>query len=232
MKISEYALKARYAPALVTIVLPIMVFNHFFISAEFAEFVGKVIGAKLVSNLTISTICLYFFSEFGRFLGKHVFENCYYKHESQMPTTNFLMQSDSTYSSEYKEQFGERVYKEFGFKLPSVEDQLSDEAAARTRIVEVMGLIRKKLGNNKFLLQHNIEYGAMRNAIGGSIFGVCFCLVNIGFFWFVYNNKLAVYISAVLFVPYIFLILLSKVIINFYGLNYTKVLFREYMGNA
>jgi hypothetical protein len=207
-----------------------MIFNHFFVSPEFAALVGNIIGAKLVSNLTISAICLYYFSEFGRFVGKHVFENRYYKEESYMPTTNFLLHSDLTFSAEYKERFCARVSNDFGFELPSAANQLSDEVAARRRIVEVMALIRQKLKGNRFLLQHNIEYGAMRNAIGGAAIGVVLCLLNIGFFYLVVPSKLAIYISAVLLILYVLLLLLSKIIINFYGRNYAKVLFREFMG--
>lgn len=230
--IDKYSLKARYAPALITIVLPIMIFNHFFVSPEFASLVGNIIGAKIVSNLTISTICLYYFSEFGRFVGKHVFENLYYKEESYMPTTNFLLESDSTFSSEYKELFRTRVSNEFEFDLPSPVNQKSDEVAARRRVVEIMALIRKKLKGNSFLLQHNIEYGAMRNAIGGAVIGVVLCLINIGFFYWAVSSTLAIYISGVLLVVYVLLLLFSKVIIGFYGRNYAKVLFREFMGRT
>ena len=147
-----------------------------------------------------------------------------------MPTTNFLLHSDSTFSAEYKERFRARVSNDFGFELPSAANQLSDEVAARRRIVEVMALIRQKLKRNRFLLQHNIEYGAMRNAIGGAAMGVVLCLVNIGFFYLAVPYRLAIYISAVLLILYVLLLLLSKIIINFYGRNYAKVLFREFMG--
>lgn len=232
MIIDKYSLKARYAPALLTIVLPIMIFNHFFISPEFASLVGNVIGAKIVSNLTISSICLYYFSEFGRLVGKNVFENFYYKEESYMPTTNFLMESDPTFTSEYKEVFRTRVLIEFGFDLPSPANQKSDEITARKRIVEVMALIRKKLEKNKFLFQHNIEYGAMRNAVGGATIGIALCFINIGFFYWAFPSTLAIYISSVLFALYVLLLLLSKIIINFFGRNYAKILFREFIAGT
>ena len=55
-------------------------------------------GVKLMSNLTISAICLYYLSEFGRFIAKHFFENRYYREESNMPTTIYLMHANSTFS--------------------------------------------------------------------------------------------------------------------------------------
>lgn len=232
MKIDDYALKARYAPALLTIIIPIMVFNHFFVSAEFSKFVGEFMGAKLISNLTISAVCLYYLSEFGRIMGKNVFEKRYFRDESKMPTTNFLMHSDNTYSSEYKQKLRDHVHSEFGLGLPNLNDEEADERAARTRIVEAMALVRKKLKDNEFLLQHNIEYGAMRNAIGGALLGAILSSINIWFFSKVVPGELAVTLSVVTLILYLLLLALSKVIVNFYGRNYAKILFREFMGST
>lgn len=229
MKFNTYSLKGRIAPAFVSIILPIMVFNHFFVSDEFSKAVGEILGAKLISNLTISTICLYFLSEFGRLIGKNVFERIYLKDESRMPTTNFMMFSDKTYSDDYKMKIREKIKSDFDVKLPK-DEELKNETLARTKIVEAMALIRKKLKGNKFLFQHNVEYGIMRNAIGGAVFGALFALLNIIFFYFVIKVDLAIFISIGLFVIYSLLLSCSKVVINFYGRNYAKILFREYMG--
>ena len=105
-----------------------------------------------------------------------------------------------------------------------------NEVNSRTRIVEVMAQVRKKLHGNKFLLQHNIEYGAMRNAIGGSIIGAVLSLTGIIFFSFYLPVELAVYINVITLTIYFLLILLSKIIIEFYGKNYAKILYREYLG--
>ena len=92
-----------------------------------------------------------------------------------------------------------------------------------------MSQIRQKLHNNKFLFQHNIEYGAMRNVIGGSIVGIIFSSFNIYFFMCIKEVKLAVTISLVALCAYVLLVLFSKVIINFYGKNYARILYREYI---
>ena len=189
-------------------------------------------GAKLISNLTISAVCLYYLSEFGRIMGKNVFEKRYFRDESKMPTTNFLMHSDNTYSSEYKQKFRDRAHSEFGLGLPNLNDEEADERAARTRIVEAMALFRKKLKDNEFLLQHNIEYGAMRNAIGGALLGAILSSINIWFFSKVVPGELAVTLSVVTLILYLLLLAFSKVIVNFYGRNYAKVLFREFMGST
>ena len=187
-------------------------------------------GARLLSDLTLSAVCLYYLSEFGRMFGKNIFEKRYFSDELHMPTTNFLMHSDRTFSLEYKKKFAARVHSEFGLTLPKINDQLADDSAARARIVEAMALVRKQLMGNKFLLQHNIEYGAMRNAIGGALLGTTLSLLNMWFFLTVVPNELPIILSIGTLALYLVLLLSSKLIMDFYGRNYAKVLFREYMG--
>jgi len=226
----SYSIKGRLLPAFFSMVIPIMIFNHFFISEEFSQFVGGVLGAKIISNLTISSVCLYFICELGRFIAKNVFEKIYFKQELCMPTTNFLLFNDDTYSDDYKKRMHEKIFKDFKVILLTKDEELSNQQLARKKIVEIMALIRKKLHNNKFLLKHNIEYGAMRNTIGGSVIGIFFSIFNIIFFSIYFKNNLAVCISVFTFFVYILFIFFSKIIIDFYGKNYAKILFREYMG--
>jgi hypothetical protein len=229
MKFNEYALKARIMPAFFSIIIPIMVFNHFYVSEEFSKFVGGVLGAKILSNLSISVICLYFLSEIGRLISKNVFERIFFRDEAYMPTTNYLMFSDQTYSYQHKVRIRDKVLSDFKIKLPDSAEEEADGHDARKKIVETMALIRDKLNGNKFLLQHNIEYGAMRNVIGGSVLGIFLSIFNIIFFSLFVKVDLAFYISAVTLVIYLLFVLFSKIIISFYGNNYAKILFREYM---
>jgi len=229
MKFDTYALKGRVIPAFLSIIIPIMIFNHFYVSEEFSKFVGEVFGAKLVSNLTISGICLFYLSEFGRLIGKNIFEKSYFKDERRMPTTNYLLFCDPAYSEQHKNRIRNKIKRDFDISLPTKEEEAIDQDGARTRIVEVMALIRKKLHGNKFLLQHNIEYGSMRNAIGGSVIGLILSLANILFFNFIIPGELAVTLSVITFFIYLLMIISSKYIIEFYGNNYAKILYREYL---
>ncbi len=141
-----------------------------------------------------------------------------------------MLFSDSLYSEQHKNKIRDKMASDFAVLLPTKEEEEVDQGNARTRIVEVMALVRKKLHGNKFLLQHNIEYGAMRNVIGGSVIGLVLSLINIIFFSFTAPNKLAVAISVSTFAIYLLLIILSKYIIEFYANNYAKILYREYLG--
>jgi hypothetical protein len=231
MKFDAYSLKARIAPAFVSIILPIMFFNFFFSSPQFAKFVGGVIGAKIFANLSISLICLYFLSEAGRFVAKHVFERIYFQAETRMPTTELLMFGNQTYSVDYKTRIRQKINKDFRIKLPTPEEEVTDNDLARRRIVETMALVRKKLAKNPLLIQHNTEYGAVRNLIGGAVIGTVLSGINLWFFSDAYKNDLASRISLVMLGCYIIIVAASRPLFSFYGFNYAKILFREYMGS-
>jgi len=230
MKLDAYSIKARFFPVLVTAVLPAMIFNYFYVSEEFARFVGYILGAKFLSNVSLSFICLIYLSEISRMIAKGIFESHFFNNELSMPTTTFMLFKDKTYSDDLKIMFRNTVKSDFGLDLASNEQEEVDEQNAKRKIVESMALIRKKLHKNTFLQQHNIEYGAMRNAIGGSVIGFFICLWNIYFFHAVVHNELAINISLFLVCIYTLLLVFSKFILNFYGVSYAKVLFREYLG--
>jgi len=230
MKFNIYAWKGRLFPTFISIIIPIMIFNHFFACEELGKFIGNVFDAKIISNITISMVLLYYLSEVGRFFGKHIFENIYFKDESKMPTTQLLMFKDKTYSEDYKNKIHSRIFNDFNIRLPTKTEEESDDNLVRRKIIETMSLIKNKLHNNSFLLQHNIEYGAMRNTIGGAILGVLFSIINIVFFSIYLKVNLAVYISIFTLFIYLMLILFSKTILTFYGNNYAKILYREYLG--
>src|SRR5580698_7759200 len=121
MRFDMYDLKARVFPALVTIVVPILVFNQFYVNAELAKFVGFVFGLSLLTNISMAVVCLYFLSEIWRLIAKNVFERIYFKEEAHMPTTNFLMYADPTYSAQYKSNVRIRVHSEFSISLPDAD---------------------------------------------------------------------------------------------------------------
>ncbi len=226
----NYYLKARLLPAIVTILIPLIIFNHFYTSPELSKLLGAFQGSEAITNISISIILMFYLSQFGRLIGKNVFEKNIFKDELYMPTTQFMLYSDSQYSKEYKHRFATEVSNKFNIVLSSEEEETIDQDTARKRIVEAMSSVRKSLFKNQFLLQHNIEYGAMRNLIGGSIIGLIICIVNCIFFKSFNKVDFAIYSSLVFALIYIIILLFSKVIINSYGKAYAKILFREFIG--
>lgn len=88
------------------------------------------------------------------------------------PTTNLLMYSNDEYSSEFKDQIRQSVNKDFSIQLPTAEDEKKDEKDARKRIKDVVRVIIGKVKDGYLVLQHNIEYGFVRNLWGASLVGI------------------------------------------------------------
>ena len=228
MKIDNYSLKARYFPAVLSMVLPVFAFNFFYTSELFGEFVADFIGAKILSNLTISTIILFLVSQLGRIIGK-VFEEIYFEDESKFYTTIYLTYKDSKYPDSYKEQIATKIKDDFDIELLGKEDEDANYSRATKVITVAISHIRKKLFNNKFILQHNIEYGFLRNLVGGSVIGIILAVLNIYFFRFIENIELARSISLTLVIIYLVIILTSKYTLKLLSRSYAKILIREYM---
>ena len=57
---------------------------------------------------------------------------------------------------------------DFDITLLPEDQEKEKEEEARKKIVEAMSLIRAKVKDGRLLLQHNIEYGFVRNLIGGN----------------------------------------------------------------
>jgi hypothetical protein len=152
-----------------------------------------------------------------------------FEDELRMPTTQFMMYSDTTFSVDFKNRFRAQVVKDFKITLPTAADETANELEARKRISEAVTAIRKKLHTNAFLLQHNIEYGAIRNSLGGAVIAILLSLLDIFLFARITPNPLAMQISLIIAVSYCLWVALGPWIVRLYGRSYARVLFREYM---
>ena len=221
---NQYNLQARIAPAIIC-AIPILLFQYFFLSQEISIFIAFLGNLKFAGNLTISIVILYFLSQINRYLSKTFFE----KEKIYIPTTDFLLFSNSEYSNEYKIKIYEKLEKDFGLKLPIEKEQKENEINSRKRISEIISLVRRKVGNGKLLLQHNIEYGFWRNLIGGSIISVLFSGITT-YFSYAENNKTLFIASIILLIIYLLILICNKFIIDSFGKMYARVLIQEYMG--
>jgi hypothetical protein len=230
MKYDKYGLKARIFPTVLGVILPIIVFNQFFVLDTIHKIFSDKIYATILGSVSLPTVFMFFLPQFARIIGKGVFEKRFFRDEFSMPTTNFLLFSNTVqYSDEYKIKIGEKIKADFDLTLSSKKQEEKNEQEARQKIVTAMSFVRKKLEKNDFLLKHNIEYGAIRNLIGASCIGLVMSIFNIFFFYFVAKNIIPFYISITLLSIYLILILSSKFLIVSFGNSYAKILIREYM---
>lgn len=230
MKFDKYGRTARLAPALFTIVFPLLIFNHFFVNEQISKIIENFNKVEIFGDITMSIVLMFFTTQFARVVGKNLFERRIYKDELEMPTTQFLTYSNREYSDDYKIKFAKKVKKDFDITLSTKEEEKKDKQETyKRKIIEAFSHIRKRINNNSFVLQHNIEYGAMRNSLGGSVIGIVISACNVAFFYFVTYDLTAIVLSILLFVIYLFMLIFSSSILKSYGRSYAKIIIREYM---
>ncbi|MBU3924835.1 hypothetical protein KJ854_02775 [Patescibacteria group bacterium] len=151
-----------------------------------------------------------------------------FQDELHFPTTNFLLYSDQTYTLERKEKIRIKIKKDFNINLLKAVEEKNDENEARKRIKEAVDLIRNKVKDGRLLLQHNIEYGFVRNLIGGLVILLPFSFFTSIFFMFEKNN-LAMVLSIFLFLFFSIIFLNKKSILIYFAHNYANILYNEYL---
>lgn len=229
MKFSKYSIKARLFPAVITSI-PLVILSGYLVNEKYIEVFKNFKYLKLISFISTPIIFCYLFMHINRFIAREIFQKLYFKDEHEMPTTKLLLYGDNCFSQEYKSSIRKTIENTFNITLPTKAEELSDLENTKRRIAEAVGLIRGKVGNGKLLLQHNIEYGFVRNLIGGSPMGLVVSLVNVKYYLKLKHSE-GIYISFILVVLYLSLIIFSKFLINRYGYIYAKRLFQEFVSD-
>ncbi|WP_179343368.1 hypothetical protein [Winogradskyella ursingii] len=228
MKPTEYYIKARLFPTIICAV-PLWTLYYFGFSEKIIDFIEFLKGYKWVSDITISIAIIYFMTQINRFIAKEIFQNIFFKEEKNMPTTNFLLYSNTFFAQSTKKRIREKIKERFGIELLNASQENEDELEARKTIVDAVAQVRNVTRDNRLLLQHNIEYGFTRNLIGGCLIAVLVTVFNLYFFKTIATNVQAVNISIIVGTLYLIPILLSKYLVNRYGKNYAKVLFEQFL---
>ncbi|MGB2592887.1 MAG: hypothetical protein WA853_00070 [Candidatus Acidiferrum sp.] len=158
--LGEYDLKARVAPGLI-LALPIL------IDAFYA--------APLLSSLPIfaaSGICsfalIYGLGYLARARGEAI-EPKLWKRWEGPPSTRFLRQLDSSFTSELKVSIRSALFQCFSLVLPTVEEERQEPGHADRAIHDAFRQVRQYLRQrdpNGLWFKHDIEYGFSRNLLG------------------------------------------------------------------
>jgi len=146
-----------------------------------------------------------------------------------MPTTNYLLNSDSTLANSVKSQIVQKIAAEFDIHILDQNAENENEEEARKTISSAIAQVRNVTRDNSMILQHNIEYGFVRNLIGGSVLAAIISILNIFLFQYTFTNPFAFKLNLVFLLVYILPIILSKFLINRYGNYYAKILFEQYL---
>lgn len=225
---NKYYLTARLTPAILTSI-PVCTAYYYFISPFIFSETSEIHWLLPVGNVSLMTGLVFLLVQINRFLSKEIFQHIYFKDELEMPTTNYLMHNDTFYTVETKRSIKDKIKHDFGMELFDINRENSDESGARKQIGMAVAQIRVLLKSNLMLYRHNIEYGFVRNFLGGCIHGVIVSVIMAILFKIININPTMMWVSVGLAFFYLFFILASKTIVKKFGSYYAKILFEQYL---
>jgi hypothetical protein len=140
-----------------------------------------------------------------------------------------MLYEDPTYSVDYKDKFRERVRNRLNLHpLDAVAEGL-DPYEARKRLNESFDQIRLLVGKGKLVFNHNIWYGFARNLIGGCLYAVLFCILNILLGWRIFHAPALTIASCCLLVVYLAILTFHKQILIQNAEAYARQIIAEFM---
>jgi len=230
MKRSEYFIKARLFPTILTSI-PILCLYYFAIGKDLESFITFISEIEWLGNVTIFTAIVFAFVQINRFTSKELFQRFYFKDEIDMPTTKYLLFENSFFASHIKEKIRLKIASDYGIQLLDEQSEKDNPTEAKKVITSAVSRIRNSTRDNKMILQHNIEYGFVRNLIGGSLIAAVISSINLFVFSQIILNPLAFKINLASIIVYVVPILLSKFLINKYGHYYAKILYEQFLNS-
>lgn len=223
-----YFYRARLFPAVITSI-PMLVFLNNVIAVKYHDALTKIYDVlPLIAHLGLSAAIVFLCVQINRLLAKEIFQRLYFKEELFMPTTSHLLFNNTHYLGSIKNKIRDKISSKFDISLPNAQEEEQDEIKSRKLIATGVSQIRIALKGNAMLLQHNIEYGFWRNLIGGCVWAVIFSGA-IFFYGMHYQLQDLKTIGIICFVIYLVPILVSKLIINYYGRYYSKILYEQFL---
>ncbi len=228
MKSTQYYLKARLFPTVLTSI-PLLIFVFLVVAPHYTETlmeVSKIL--PILTSLGISAALIFMMVLINRLLAKEIFQRLHFKEDTHLPTTSYLLWQHPFYEMAVKIEIREKINKHYGITLMSEEEESIDEMVCRKRIASAVSRIRNDLRGNKLLLQHNIEYGFIRNLLGGCVVAVLFAVAIIVFGYLQGNYNLKV-IGWVCLSVYMLLIISSKYLMSRHGHYYCKMLYEQFL---
>ena len=223
-----YTLSARVFPAIIC-ALPLFICWYFLSdNIQLRELGAFLVSLKFYGATSLSIVFLYLFSQIIRITSKY-FENKYFVNAKVFPTTYLMTYSDKVFSDAYKDKFRALIQKQFDLVLFGRAQEENNIEEAIKRLNEAIKQVILKVGDGSLVKKHNIWYGFFRNLIGGSLYSVIFCSLNIFIGFYILNNNLLSYSSTVILILYLVVILFRKAILIQNGEAYAKQLIAEFI---
>lgn len=179
----NYETYAQKYPAIVAMLVPTFltttIVNTYLpdIQDNWNAFLARI-GAFIPVALIYGAIG-YFARQLFRDTSKKIFQFPLFKEdETEMPTTQLLLRTGvRRMSVSAIDSIAAKIYKDFGIKLLSKEEEVNDMVEAKKTIVDAVGKIRESTRNNPNLLNYNIDFGFCRNYLGAMVYAVAIILI-------------------------------------------------------
>lgn len=223
-----YVLYARFFPTIIS-ALPLFIL-WFFLSENhhLRELLVFLLNIRFYGGITISLVALYLYAQIIRVTSKY-FENRYFVRDLGFPTTYLMTYADDTFSKSYKDKYRDLVKKHFDIDVLGQDREASDAVEARKRLNEATKQIILKVGDGRLVRKQNVWYGFIRNLIGGAVFSIIFCLINIVVGLTVRRNMLLIILSLILLIAYGVLLLFRKQVMKQNAEAYANQLIAEFI---
>lgn len=225
--VSEYTLKARVFPTILTC-LPLILFANALLEYEVKDWLDSSVFASLFGSGSVSLAVVFLLAQINRFIGAEVVQRLLSGDELDFPTTRMLLPDNPLISEELRNALLLKIKKKMGYEIPTVLDA-ENEPKIRRQIADSIRAMREKTRGNKLLLQHNIEYGFARNLVAGCLVALLVSSLNIWLYQHELMTEIGYKISTAYCSISLILLLVSPWVIERYGIKYARLLFQAYL---
>lgn len=223
-----YYWRARLLPTVLT-AIPMFLFYWFYIKPKIPFDIFEIVYLNFFGHMSVNAALVFVLIQINRFVAKEVFQKFYFKDYLKMPTTELLLFSSSTITKEMKESVREKIKKDFNINLYTEEKEKNYPSEARKQISLAVSQIRILLRGNKALYQHNIEYGFVRNLLGGCLIALVVSVIGL-FLALFYGDRVDIPQYFLIFaIVYSVPIIFSRLLVKKYGMYYANILYSEYL---
>ena len=206
-----------------------MVLYHYTVGEEVREFVRFISALPIATDIAVSTGLVFALVQIVRFVSKEMFQRFYFKDELEMPTTRLLLLTDHFLSREDKLKIRSKIKSDFDLHLPDEHEELAHGIETRKNIAFAVSQIRKQLSGNQMVIRHNIEYGFVRNILGGCALALFMCVLDLTIFTWLKPSVVAQQVTLICTLIYSIPIVSSRYLMQRFGYYYAKILFEQYI---
>ncbi|MHC0445653.1 hypothetical protein ACWA1F_09580 [Flavobacterium sp. 3-218] len=225
---NQYFIRARLFPTILTSI-PIIIFINYVLNKELYPSLEQIyLILPTLTSFGISGAIIFLSVQINRIVSKELFQKFYFKEEIEMPTTKMILWQDSKLDKNIKSKIRKKINEKFQIKLKNEIDEISQTEESKKQIVFAVSQIRNLLRGNSFLFRHNIEYGFIRNLIGGSLIALIISVVIL-IYSYVTKDKTLEITSIILIFIYSLPVIFSKFIIKKFGNYYAKTLYEQFL---